>query len=109
MIVGIFIIVVIVLVIFICVSIYSYKKKKEELLVKYGDAEIVDKIMRGMFWQGQTIEQLLDSIGEPVGIDEKVFKAKSREVWKYKPAGKGRFKLRITIENGLVIGWDDKS
>jgi len=62
-----------------------------------------------MFWQGQTPEQLVDSIGHPVDVDKKVLKTKSKEVWKYNQTGKGRFSLRITIENDLVVGWDKKS
>ncbi|NWB49229.1 DUF2845 domain-containing protein [Pseudomonas gingeri] len=85
------------------------KKRREQLLQKYGDPEVVDRIMRRMFWQGQTPEQLIDSLGSPVDIDKKVLKTKSKEVWKYDQTGKGRFALRITLENGEVIGWDKKS
>lgn len=60
-------------------------------------------------WQGQTSDQLRDSLGDPVEVDERVFKSKSRHIWKYRPIGTRRYGLRITIENHVVVGWDDKS
>jgi hypothetical protein len=57
----------------------------------------------------QTPEQLIDSIGRPVDIDRKIMKTKTKEVWKYNQTGRGRFALRIILEDGVVIGWDKKS
>lgn len=91
------------------ISSYLKKKRRERLMAKYGNADTVDKIMRRMFWQGQTSDQLIDSIGRPIDIDRKILKTKSKEVWKYNQTGKGRFGLRITVENGEVVGWDKKS
>jgi hypothetical protein len=90
------------------VSAHNKRKRREALMRKYGDAEIVDRIMDHRFWQGQTTEQLMDSLGRPADIDEKVFKTKTKQTWKYSPTGKNRFALRITVENGLVVGWDQK-
>lgn len=94
---------------------YTNKKRREEverrraaLLAKYHDPQIVDKIMRHVFWQGQSQEQLLDSLGRPADIDQKVMKTKVKETWKYNPMGANRFGLRITIENSVVVGWDQK-
>jgi hypothetical protein len=61
-----------------------------------------------MFWQGQTQEQLLDSLGRPADTDTKVLKTKTKEIWKYNRVGKNRFGLRVTVENGVVVGWDKK-
>lgn len=82
------------------------KKRRESLMLKYGDSDMVNKLMDGYFWQGQTEDQLIDSLGRPVDIDQKVLKTKKKEIWKYNPTGKNRFGLKITIENGEVIGWD---
>lgn len=89
-------------------SARSTKKKREALMAKYGDAEIVRRIMSREFWQGQTADQLLDSLGRPIEVDEKVFKTKTKQVWKYKQTAKRRFALRITLENGEVVGWDQR-
>lgn len=97
------------IIMWVLISRYQEKKRREALLVKYGDIEIVEMIMKRMFWQGQTPEQLEDSLGEPVDVDRKVMKTKTKEVWKYNQTGKGRYALRITIENDEVVGWDKKS
>ncbi|MFK3862525.1 DUF2057 domain-containing protein [Pseudoalteromonas rhizosphaerae] len=87
---------------------YQNKVRKKRLMEKYRDARIVERLMKKMFWQGQSQEQLLDSLGKPVDIDQKVLKTKTKEIWKYNRTGKGRYGLRITLENGEVIGWDKK-
>ena len=88
------------------------KKEQEQrvaaLLVKYGDQEVVDAIMRQSFWQGQTEAQLLDSLGVPAAVDKEVLKTKRRETWKYQESRKGQFRLRVTLENGVVTGWEQK-
>ena len=89
-----------------------YNKKREErfayLYGKYKDNELVDKIMNKSFWQGQTVEQLIDSLGEPKDIDQKILKTKTKEIWKYFHEGGNRYRLRITLENGIVVGWDQR-
>lgn len=85
-------------------------ERRIELLTRYlGDIETVDRIMSQQIWEGQTSEQLVDSLGSPVEVDEKVLKTKSKEIWKYNQTGKGRFALRITLENNEVIGWEKKA
>lgn len=110
----ILIFIVIAAVIWALISNHLKKKRlearKAALLLKYdNDHEVVNMIIGRMFWQGQTPEQLIDSIGHPIDIDKKVLKTKSKEIWKYNKTGRGRFSLRITIENNLVVGWDKKS
>lgn len=90
------------------VRAYSKKMRREALLAKYGDPGIVEKILAQSIWTGQTQEQLRDSIGDPVDIDQKVLKSKVKETWKYNPRGRNRFGLRITVENNVVVGWDQK-
>ncbi len=75
---------------------------------KYGDEKLVDRLMKGMFWQGQLKGELIDSIGKPLDIDQKVLKTKTKEVWKYNKTGKNRYGLKVTLENGEVVGWDKK-
>ena len=100
--------VILVVVAFGIFSHYQTKWKRERLTEKYGDAELVDKLMQGMFWQGQTEEQLVDSLGKPLDIDQRVLKTKTKETWKYNETGKNRYALRIILENGEVVGWDKK-
>jgi hypothetical protein len=87
---------------------YQEKARRERLMKKYRDAELVDRLMKKMIWQGQSEEQVIDSLGKPLDIDQKVLKTKTKEVWKYHKTGKGRYSLRVTLENGEVVGWDKK-
>lgn len=84
-------------------------RRRKELFDKYGDEEIVNRIMAGSYWQGQTSIQLADSLGRPVDMDRKIMKTKSKEVWKYQQTGKGRFGLRITLEDDVVVGWEERA
>lgn len=85
------------------------RKRRDDLMAKYNDTELVDKLMERYFWQGQTSEQLLDSLGNPEDVDEKVLKTKKKEVWKYNHRGGNRYALRVTLDNDIVVGWDQKT
>lgn len=85
------------------------RKRVEYLTAKYQDPETFQRIMDGIFWQGQSEEQLIDSIGRPVDVDRTVMKTKTKETWKYNHRGANRYGLRITLENGCVVGWDNKA
>jgi hypothetical protein len=87
----------------------QWKKRVEYLRAKYRDETIVQGILSHRFWQGQTAEQLSDSLGKPAAVDNKVVKASRRDIWKYNPHGTNRYSLRITLENDIVTGWDQKS
>jgi len=77
---------------------------------KYDDDEyIVSGILAGKYWKDQTEEQLKDSLGRPSRVDTQMLKTKTKEIWKYSEQRKGQFALKITIENGKVVGWDKKS
>jgi len=71
--------------------------------------DVVQRILAGHIWQGQSEEQLIETLGQPVEVDHKVLKTVRREVWKYQQTSAQRFALRITVENGYVMGWDKKS
>lgn len=85
------------------------KHKKLELLRKYGNETIVDRILRHMIWVGQTEAQLIDSQGTPVDVDVKVMKSKTQKTYKYRQLGRGKFGLRIILDNGVVVSYDDKT
>src|SRR5688500_11115992 len=48
---------------------------------------LVQKIAETTGWQGQSQEQLRDSLGVPIDTDEKVTRKSRREVWKYHQTG----------------------
>lgn len=90
------------------ISAMAKAARVKALTEKYEDKIIVDRIMRKEVWQGQTPEQLRDSLGSPVAVEDKVLKTKKKEIWKYDQQGKNRFGTKITLENDLVVGWQKK-
>lgn len=86
----------------------SRARRKASLFAKYGDAELVDRIINKVVWVGETQAQLSESLGSPADTDEKVLKTKTKVIWKYHHQGGNRYGLRITVENGEVVGWDEK-
>ena len=104
--------VVIVLAVFGLFSFYKIaqtKKRRDALMEKYQNQELVSDLMNQSFWQGQTSEELVDSLGKPHDIDQKILKTKKKEVWKYNHQGGNRYGLRITLDNDHVVGWDQKT
>jgi hypothetical protein len=88
---------------------YQKKIRIAYLRRKYADEAIVQSIMNHRFWIGQTSDQLVESIGIPHSMDNKMLKTKKREIWKYYHRGANRFGLRITLDEDSVTGWDQKS
>lgn len=100
--------VILIFVVLVYIGYANDKAKRKRLLDKYKDPELVEKLMKGMFWQGQDSEQLKDSLGKPIDISYQVFKTKNKETWKYQKTGNNRYNLKIHLEDGVVIGWDKK-
>ncbi|MDO4896984.1 MAG: hypothetical protein Q3971_06425 [Moraxella sp.] len=92
----------------VIIAIKREQQRFNGLVDKYGDIQIAQRIMDRAFWQGQTEDQLYDSLGKPDKIDSKVFKNKSTQIWRYDRISKRSFGLSITLENGVVVGWDKK-
>ena len=86
----------------------AQKKRRALLLEKYGDEEIVNWIMGRRIWQGMTFDQLIDSWGKPADMTERVYKTKVAHTLKYNQTGKNRFSDRVIVENGIVVGWEQK-
>lgn len=76
---------------------------------KYADETVVQQLMQRKYWRGQTRDQLIDSRGEPEKKENKMLKTIKREVWKYDRRGINRYGLRITLDNDIVVEWDDKT
>lgn len=87
----------------------THEQRVAYLLEKYGDESIVSSILSGDIWQGQTADQVRDTLGEPIDTDSDVLKTKVKEVWKYRQFGVNRYGLRVKLENDLVVGWEEKT
>lgn len=92
----------------VAIASFNRQRRRDRLLAKFGDPAVVDKIMKGTIWQSMSQEQLVESWGRPASVDQKVMKTKTVETFKYNRTGKNRFKNRIKVENGIVVGWDQK-
>jgi hypothetical protein len=84
-------------------------QRRVRLIAKYRDAEAVEMIMQKRIWEGMTVPQLLDAWGKPAAIDEKVLKTKTTQVYKYNRFGKNRFHDRVKVDDGVVVGWEQKA
>ena len=96
-------------------AIYFFYKQSqtaqrlEYLRNKYQDEDTVQRIVQGYMWEGQRADQVIDSLGKPEAVDNKLLKTKKKEVWKYGHQGANRYRLRITLDDDVVVGWDKKS
>jgi hypothetical protein len=82
--------------------------RREGKLVDRFGADVAARVLRGEVWQGQTAEMLREALGEPAALDERVMKKKTRHVYKYGPQGGKRYALRVTLDDGVVVGWEGR-
>lgn len=77
-------------------------------LVKRFGEENARRITAGEVWQGQTAEMLVEALGQPLDIEERVLKKKTKHVYKYRRIAANRYALKVDLEDGVVVGWDQK-
>jgi uncharacterized protein YecT (DUF1311 family) len=78
--------------------------ERQRLVDKYGDC-VADRILAHQIWQGMTEEHLIESWGSPADRDYEIKHSKTKETWKYGQIGRNRFRNRVFLENGIVVGW----
>jgi len=88
----------------IALRMFSAIRRKRRLIEKYGQ-EIAGMVIARQVWQGMTEEQLTDAWGSPADVGREIIRTKIKETWKYGQTGKNRFRNRVYLENGIVIGW----
>jgi hypothetical protein len=81
-------------------------RRRRALIAKYGEQNAA-RILARQVWQGMSEDQLIASWGSPADISAEIKRTKSNETWKYNRTGKNRFRNRVYLENGFVIGWKD--
>ncbi len=87
---------------------FQHSRRIEYLTNRHSDELIVQRILAKEMWEGQTAEQLTDSLGHPAGVDIKQMARRKREIWKDNQTGKNRYALRITLDNDVVTGWESQ-
>jgi hypothetical protein len=85
----------------------AHRRRVDSLVQRFG-ADNAARIMRNEIWLGASADMIRESLGNPADKEQKVLKTKTKEVWKYYPTGTNRYKLRVTLENDIVSGWEDK-
>lgn len=83
------------------------RREERKLIETYGH-EAAMNILNKRLWIGCPERALYEMFGSPVSKEEKVKSSSVTRTHKYMETGKNRFALRVTLENGLVTGWDDK-
>jgi hypothetical protein len=83
-------------------------RRRMKLLAKYNDQHAVDMIMSKNIWEGMTEAQLIEAWGRPAEIDERVLKTKIAHVYKYNRSGKASFRDKVKLDDGVVVGWEQK-
>jgi hypothetical protein len=78
----------------------------EQLACRFGP-DVARRIVAAQVWRGQTEEMLVEALGRPIDVDDKLMATRLRRVFKYLPLGGNRFAIRIILDNGVVVGWED--
>jgi hypothetical protein len=86
----------------------AHQERSTYLWNKYRDANLVQALLACRYWVGQHHELLRDALGPPDAIDQKNMATRQRQIWKYGPAGVNRYKLRITLDDGIVTTFEHK-
>lgn len=83
------------------------RQRREALTARFGP-DVADAIMRRQVWQGQTEAMLIEARGAPADVDETVLKTKVKRTYKFERVAANRFAFKVFVENGVVVGWEDK-
>ena len=97
-----------VLVLGIALVVAMNAARRLSLMARYNDQKAVDMIMSRRIWEGMTSEQLIEAWGRPAEVDERVLKTKVAHVYKYGRTGRNGFRERVRLDDGVVVGWDQK-
>lgn len=86
--------------------------RHQYLLDKFGDYDTVQRILDRNIGLGDSESFVLEAFGSPNSIDSEVLKTKTKYTWKYKKGNEIRrdqHNFQIKLENGIVVGWEDKN
>jgi len=86
----------------------ALQARYQNLAARFGD-QAARAIMERKVWQGATHEMVQEAFGPPLAIDEKVLKTKTRHVYKYNQLTANRYGFKVTLENGVVVGWEGET
>jgi hypothetical protein len=94
--------------------------KHDLLRFKYDDPAVVHKLQKGVIWKGESVEQLVDSLGAPNSIKPLNGRDTNTAIWiydqrvAYESTEGGKKKLvfetgaGIELKEGVIVGWQRK-
>lgn len=88
---------------------YRAIRRRERLLEQYGNEAEVDDILNQVIWQGETSEQVRSSLGPPEAVQGLQRRTKKKEIWKYGHETGNRYRLRIVLDDDVVVSWKVRS
>lgn len=86
----------------------EWREREWERLTKAYGLEGATNIQAKSLWVGCPEEALHEMFGFPDDKEERVRSSKVTKTLKYFRRGHNRYGLRVTVDNGIVSGWDDK-
>lgn len=81
-------------------------EKRRNLIARFGERDGA-LVLAGRAWQGATAAMIVEMYGNPDEVSRKVYKTKTAETWKYGPLPRNKYRLRVMIENGVCVGWEE--
>jgi hypothetical protein len=87
-------------------AVYLRNKQRFAALAEAYGEDNAQRIVSGSVWEGATAEMIRESLGEPASIDQKVMATRVRQVFKFGQTGKNRYAMRVTLDDGVVTGWE---
>lgn len=82
--------------------------RREAIDRDYAGSPFRQDILDGSIRQGMTIDMVVAAWGPPAAVDRKVLKTKTKAVLKYGPGPGRSFANKVTIEDGIVVGWEQR-
>jgi hypothetical protein len=60
-------------------------------------------------WADAPEQAAVEVFASPDEVEERILKTKTKRILKYRDVmHAGRYSAKVTIENGAVVGWEDK-
>lgn len=90
----------------------QYLARQQYLLNKFDDPVLVQRIFNRSIQLGDSRDVILEAFGPPISVDSDILKTSIKETFKYKKGNENRqdqYSIQIKLENGYVVGWEDKN
>jgi hypothetical protein len=78
------------------------------LVSRFGE-EAAERIIAQKLWVGAPVDAVNEMFGAPADVAETVKGTHTKLVMKFFPQARGRFDLKVTVDDGQVSGWEKGS